>query len=124
MREDYQPYFRELKSRLVDLGYRSVREHELGGEFSLNAGWTLSFEGERYYGPMFGIYVIPPTSDNRQRGYEVGLLMRAFEKILGQSFGEPTIGGQVDFLIKEKNLVFGDPAFYEAEYAKLHDFAR
>jgi hypothetical protein len=122
MREDYQPYFRELKSRLVDLGYMSVREHDLG--VSLDGGWKLSFEGERYYGPLFGIYVIPPTPSNgRQRGYEVGLLMRAFEKIFGQSFGEPTIGGQVDFLIKEKNLVFGDPAFYEAEYAKLHDFA-
>jgi hypothetical protein len=112
MREDYQPYFRELKSRLVDLGYRSVQDHELGAEFSLDHGWKLSFEGEPYYGPMFGIYVIPPNPRKiGQSGYEVGLLMRAFEKLLGISYGEPTIGGQVDFLIKEKKSIFSDPAF-------------
>jgi hypothetical protein len=124
MRKDYQPYLRQLKTRLTGLGYVSVKERELDAEFTLYSGWKLSFEGERNYGPMFGIFVIPPSPPtNRRRGYEVGMLMQAFEKLEGKLYGRPTIDGQVDFLIREKEKIFRDPTYYEAQYAKLIDTA-
>lgn len=124
MREDYQPYFRQLKSRITKLGYVSVKEQELYAEFYLHCGWKLCFECERHYGPMFSLFVVPPSPLNkRKRGYEVGLLMLVFEKLNGKGYGKPTIDTQVDFLIKERDKVFRDAALYEAEYSKLSDFA-
>lgn len=92
MREDYQPYFQQLCASLTRLGYVSVRARELDAEFTLYSGWKLIFEGERYYGPMFAIFLIPPNPiENRPHGYEIGLLMKTFEELEGKSYGQPTI---------------------------------
>lgn len=124
MREDYEAYFQQLKNALNQLGYVSVHTEELTAEFFLLTGWKLSFECERYYGPMFGIFIIPPNPlNNRRRGYEVGLLMQVFEKLTGKTYGKPTIEKQVSFLIQEKDRVFGDPSYYESDYSKLNDLA-
>lgn len=122
MRNDYEPYFQNLRGKLSALGYSAVRESYLEAQFVLYSGWTLSFECERYYAPMFGIYIIPPNPSARKNRYEVGLLMQVFEKLQGKSYGKPTIDAQVDFLVEEKDRVFGDPALYEAEYASLNNF--
>jgi hypothetical protein len=47
--------------------------------------------------------------------------MKVFMEKTGKDYGKPTIENQVNFLSGEKERVFGDPAFYEAEYAKLND---
>jgi hypothetical protein len=122
MREDYEPYFRQLMSRVTELGFASVKEEELRAEFLLHCGWKLTFECERYYGPMFSLFVVPPSSlSKRKRGYEVGLLMLVFEKLEGNKYGKPTIDAQIDFLVKEGDKLFSDPGMYEAEYSKLND---
>ena len=122
MRNDYEPYFRQLKAALTGLGYVSVRERELDAEFELYSGWKLSFEGERYSGPMFGLFVVTPNRpENRQQRYEVGLLMQSFENLFHKSYGKPTIENQVDFLIREKDRVFGNTSLYEGEYSKLNN---
>ena len=124
MREDYQPYFQQLCASLTRLGYVSVRERELDAEFTLYSGWKLNFEGERYYGPMFAIFLIPPNpTENRPHGYEIGLLMQTFEELEGKSYGQPTIEGQVEFLVQERDKIFSDSRNYDARYAVIHDAA-
>lgn len=116
IRQDYQPYFRELKKKLLQLGYGSVKESELSAEFSLFSNWILTFECERYYGPSWTIFL---TNGNSQ--YAVWILMQAFENLTGRKFGKPTIENQVDFLIKEKGEIFEHPDFFEEEYKKLNE---
>lgn len=122
MHKDYQPYFQDVFAGVTRLGYVSVNERAYDAEFNLHNGWRLSFEGERYYGPMFTILLIPPMPTlNRKRGYEVGLLMRAFEELEVKSYGKPTIENQIEFLLRERDKIFLNPAYYESQYAKVND---
>ena len=122
MRNDYQPYFRQLKARVDELGYSNVKEDELDAEFFLLCGWSLRFECERYYGPAFDISIVPPAPTTRNPdGYAVRILMRVLEKLDNKLYGKPTIDGQMDFLVQQADRIFADPAFYDAEYTKLNE---
>lgn len=124
IRSDYQPYFQELKSRMTELGYFKLEESELVADFLLYSGWIIRLECERYYGPMFEIFVVPPENFRARRdSYGVALLMLVFEKITGKQYGKPTLENEMNFLVQEKNHVLSDPAFYEIEYSKLNDIS-
>ncbi|MEO8627541.1 MAG: hypothetical protein ABI612_05485 [Betaproteobacteria bacterium] len=119
MRNDYQPYFRQLSAKLRELGYVDVRESDLDAEFSLISGWTLIFECEKYGGPAFTLLIVPPVGLGNSEGYAIWILMRAFEKLDGKSYGKPTIDAQIDFLIQKSKQIFDNTSYYESEYARL-----
>ena len=122
MRRDYEPYFRQLQQGILPLGYVAVEESELEAQFILGSGWRVSFECERYYGPMFGLFIVPPQPlVKRARGYEVGQLMEVFEQRDGVRYGKPTLENQINFLTSHQSRIFADPASYEGDYARLHD---
>jgi hypothetical protein len=120
IRQDYQVYFQQLKSKLSHLGYLHVVESKLGAEFYLSSGWIVEFDCEPYYGPSWTISITNKKSE-KSGNYAVWILMRAFEKITGATYGKPTLDNQVNFLIKEKERIFDNPAFYDEEYTKLNN---
>lgn len=120
MREDYEPYFKELQQALLPLGYTTLQTTELDAQFFLANGWRVSFECERYYGPMFGLFVVSPVPGKRNRGYEVGHLMEAFGLRDGVDYGKPSLQNQASFLITHRNEVFSDPVAYDKDYSKVH----
>ncbi|MEO8627976.1 MAG: hypothetical protein ABI612_07720 [Betaproteobacteria bacterium] len=121
MRQDYQKDFFELGNKLRDLGYDEVRETELLAEFRLKSGWKLLFKCERYYGPAFALVIVPPEGLGRAQGYAVWLLMLAFEELQDESYGNPTIDAQINFLIRNRDQIFNSTSYYEDQYFRLND---
>src|SRR5688500_7561898 len=98
MREDYQPYFLKLRSLLFKIGAVCIDENELCAIVQLQNDWVLIFECEKYYGPSWSIEIRPSI---RKGGYSVWILMRAFESLVGKSYGLPTIENQIQFIKEE-----------------------
>lgn len=124
MRADYSTLFQELQTELTGAGfeYSVIEETELTAVLLLSTGWTLVFEGERYYGPAFSIFVAPKLEDVKaEQRFAVFLLMRVFENRSGKNYGKPSIRNQILFLAEEKFHIFSDLKDYELDYKHLNE---
>lgn len=124
MRDDYLALFQELQSELTSAGIGNsvVEDTELAAILLLSTGWVLVFEGERYYGPAFSIFIAPTLEDAKgTRRFAVFLLMRVFETRRKKLYGKPSIKNQVGFLAEEKTYIFSDTKNYQCDYDGLNE---
>jgi hypothetical protein len=110
-----------IKRGLASIGYSSCKEGQLVAEFALHSPWALKYVRERY-GSGRTLILIPSISVRANRKeYAVWVLMKVFENLTGEMFGPPTLDAQMRFLSEKKEVVFNDPAFYDAEYSRVND---
>lgn len=117
MRQDYLRYFNILRALLSESGAVCVAESELSAKFALPSGWVLEFECEKYYGPSWNLKI---RSSDRGVGYDLWILMEAFQSLTGKSYGLPTMENQVGFMIAEADRIFKDVEFYSVKYDELN----
>lgn len=118
MTPEYQSILSEIRSQFADAGFCLTADSDFWAEFQTTDGWKLIFEGERYYGPLIDIKVIPP---DEELGYSVYKLMDCFCKATGEELGPPSALNQANFVKEHFRTWISDTENYDAAYRAIHE---